>query len=188
MSPVLIIPLAIAIVAYVIGKQLIGEAVQGKRLIVLPLVLTGIGVANVAGAHSHPSGTDIVLIAVSAAIAIAVGLGLGSLMRLESRDGGLWAQLPTRGLWLWGGLLVSRVALMGVAHVAGADVAASSDAILLTLGLNRVAQGCVVGGRAMLVGIPFAPEKDGSVFGANAAGGGPISNLIGAAARHGQTR
>jgi hypothetical protein len=34
------------------------------------------------------------------------------------------------------------------------------------LGLNRAAQALVVVPRAIAAGIPFAPEKDGSVFGA----------------------
>jgi hypothetical protein len=104
---------------------------------------------------------------IGAAIAIAVGLGLGAITRLERRDGSLWAQLPTNGLWLWGGLIVSRLAIVGVAHASGAHLAASSSAILLTLGLNRVAQAAVVVPRAIAAGIPFAPEKDGSVFGAS---------------------
>ena len=35
------------------------------------------------------------------------------------------------------------------------------------LGLNRAAQALVVAPRAIAAGIPFAPEKDGSVFGAS---------------------
>ncbi len=87
--------------------------------------------------------------------------------RLERRDGYLWAQLPKQGLWLWGGLLVSRLAVTGIAHVTGAHVAAGTTAILLMLGLNRAAQALVVAPRAIAAGIPFAPEKDGTVFGAS---------------------
>jgi hypothetical protein len=35
------------------------------------------------------------------------------------------------------------------------------------LGLNRAVQALVVVPRAIAAGIPFAPEKDGSVFGAS---------------------
>ena len=87
--------------------------------------------------------------------------------RLERRDGYLWAQLPKRGLWLWGGLIVSRLVITGIAHAAGAHVAAGTAAILLMLGLNRAAQALVVVPRAIAAGIPFAPEKDGTVFGAS---------------------
>jgi hypothetical protein len=158
---------AIGIIVYVIGQQLLGSALSGKRLVVLPAVLTVIGIVDISGQKSHLAATDIVLLVVSAAIAIATGAGLGALTRLERRDGYLWAQLPKRGLWLWGGLIVSRLVIIGIAHAAGADVAAGTAAILLTLALNRGAQALVVVPRAIAAGIPFAPEKDGTVFGAS---------------------
>jgi hypothetical protein len=157
---------AIGIVVYLIGQQLAGSPLQGKRVVVLPAVLTVIGIVDISGQKSHPAATDIVLLVVSAAIAIATGAGLGAITRLQCRDGYLWAHLPKRGLWLWGGLIVSRVVVTGVAHAAGAHVAAGTTAILLMLGLNRAAQALVVVPRAIVADIPFAPEKDGSVFGA----------------------
>jgi hypothetical protein len=156
----------IGIVVYVVGQQFVGGALSGRRLIVLPAGLTVIGIVEISSPGSHPGATDIVLLVVGAAIAIATGVGLGAITRLERRDGHLWAQLPTRGLWLWGGLIVSRLVILGIAHSSGAHVAAGTAAILLTLGLNRAAQALVVAPRAIAAGIPFAPEKDGSVFGA----------------------
>lgn len=125
-----------------------------------------IGILGISRARSHPGAMDVALLAVSAVIAIALGLGLGAMTRSERRDGHLWAQLPERALWLWGGLIVSRLVITGVAHVTGAHVAAGSTAILLMLGLNRAAQALAIVPRAIAAGIPFAPEKDGSVFGA----------------------
>ena len=40
--------------------------------------------------------------------------------------------------------------------------------LLFTLGLNRLAQAAVIVPRAMAAGMPFAPEKDGKVFMADA--------------------
>ena len=67
------------------------------------------------------------------------------------------------GLWLWGGLIVSRLVIIGIAHAAGAQLAAGTTAILLML---RGAQALAVVARAIAAGIPFAAERDGSVFGA----------------------
>jgi len=156
----------IGVVVYVVGQQLVGGALRGKRLVVVPAVLTVIGILDIGGHGSHPGATDIVLLVVSAVIAIAIGVGLGAMTRLESRDGYLWAQLPKQGLWLWGGSIVSRLLVTGVAHAAGAHVAAGTAVILLMLGLNRAAQALVVVPRAIAAGIPFAPEKDGTTFGA----------------------
>jgi hypothetical protein len=158
---------AIGIIVYIIGQQLVGSALSGKRVVLLPAVLTVIGIVDISGSKSHPNSTDIVLLVVSAAIAIAVGAGLGAMTRLERRDGHLWAQLPKQGLFLWGGLIASRLVITGIAHAADAHVAAGATVILLTLGLNRAAQALVIVPRAIAAGIPFAPEKDGTVFGAS---------------------
>jgi hypothetical protein len=80
----------------------------------------------------------------------------------------LWAKLPLRGLWLWAALIGWRVLIMVIAARTGAHVAASSTPLLFTLGLNRLAQAAVIAPRAMLAGIPFAPEKDGRSFAAGA--------------------
>jgi hypothetical protein len=165
MSPLTAL-VAIGIVVYVIGQQVVGSSVSGKRLVVLPVVLTVIGILDVGG-KSHPGAMDIVLLTVSAVIAIAIGVGLGAMTRLERRDGHLWAQLPTRGVWLWGGLVISRLLITGIGDATHAHLAAGTTAILLMLGLNRAAQALVVVPRAIAAGIPFAPEKDGRVFGAS---------------------
>ena len=168
MSQLLPILAVIAIVVYVIGRQLVGEQLRGKRVILLPAILTVIGVANLASSKGHHIGiADVVCLALSAVIAAGIGLAQGRAMRLESRNGALWAQLPVQGLWLWLALLVSRVAMIVVAHGLDAKVAASSATILLMLGINRLAQAAVVVPRSIQAGIPFAPEKDGSVFLAN---------------------
>jgi hypothetical protein len=164
---VLTVLAAIGIIIYVVGRQVVGSAVTGKRLVVLPAVLTVIGIVNLSGSKTHVNATDVLLLALSAVIAIGVGLSLGAMTRLERRDGHLWAQLPKRGLWLWGGLVVSRIAIAGIGEVSGAHLVAGSSAILLVLGLNRAAQALVIAPRAISAGIPFAPEKDGRVFGAS---------------------
>jgi hypothetical protein len=45
-----------------------------------------------------------------------------------------------------------------------AHVAESTASILLTLGINRLAQAAVVAPRALSAGVPFAPEKNGRIL------------------------
>jgi hypothetical protein len=164
---ILTVLVAIAVIAFVIGQQVIGGPLRGKRVVALPAILTIIGVIDLSNSKAHVSATDVVLLIVSAAIAIAIGACLGAITRLERRDRYLWGQLPKKGLWLWGGLIVSRLAIVAIADACGAHLAAGTTAILLVLGLNRAAQALVVVPRAIAAGIPFAPEKDGKVFGAS---------------------
>jgi hypothetical protein len=162
MHAVLIVLVVVTIVAYVIGRQLRGEALRGKRLIVLPIVLAAIGAIDLHGDHLRPA--DVGFIGVSALVAAGIGLAQGRMMRLESRGGYLWGQMPLRSLWLWLALVGSRVLLMVLASGAHAHVAASTSSILLVLGVNRLCQALVVAPRAWSAGIPFAPEKDGNSF------------------------
>jgi K+-transporting ATPase A subunit len=52
----------------------------------------------------------VLFIGISAGVAIAIGLAQGFTVRLESRHGALWGQLPVQALWLW----------LAQAHVIGA--------------------------------------------------------------------
>ena len=153
----------IGIVGYVIGRQLMGEALRGKRLILLPAILTVIGAVDLHDGR-HPQTIDLVFIAVSALVAAGIGFGQGAMIRLEERNGGLWGRLPVQGLWLWGALVASRLVIDVVAGVSGAHLAASTAPILFTLGVNRLAQAAAIAPRALHAGIPFAAEKDGSRF------------------------
>jgi hypothetical protein len=153
---------ALAVVAFMIFKQVKGELLQGKRTVLLPLILTAIGYSDLHDSAAHFSHADLVCLAVSLGSSILVGLAFGAVTRLRDRDGYLWAQLPVGGLWLWGAMIVSRVAVFALGSALHSHVATSS--LLLSLGLNRLAQAAVIAPRAMAMGVTFAPEKDGKVF------------------------
>ena len=92
----------IGVVGFVIYQQVAGQAVQGRRLIVLPAVLTVVGFLDLHDAK-HIDPADIVWLTVGAIGSLLIGLAFGAITRLQERDGALWAQLPLRGLWLWAG-------------------------------------------------------------------------------------
>jgi hypothetical protein len=163
-SEILPIVAVIAIVAYVIGRQLVGEPLRGKRIVLLPVILTVIGIADLGGKSHHVMPVDVACLIAGALLVAGIGVAQGLAMRLESRKGSLWGQMPAKGLWLWLLLIASRVLMVVIAHGVNAQVAASSATILLMLGINRLAQAAVVVPRALSAGIPFAPEKDGKVF------------------------
>lgn len=154
----------IGVIGLVIYQQLSGQSLRGKRVVLLPAVLTVIGFTDLTGGGRHLQAADFVWLAVGAAGSIAIGLGFGAIMQLESRDGTLWARMPVRGLWLWLALVAWRGIVYLPAAAMHAHVAASSATLLFALGLNRLAQAAVIVPRAMAAGIPFAPEKDGRTF------------------------
>jgi hypothetical protein len=154
----------IGIIGYVIFRQVRGEALRGKRTVVLPAVLTVIGFMDLHSGGAHLGAADIAGLIVGTAGSAVIGLAFGAVMRLESRGGHLWAQLPLRGLWLWAAMIAWRVVVILLATGLHAHVAASASTLLLSLGVNRLAQAAVIAARAMAMGVPFAPEKDGKIF------------------------
>ena len=155
----------IGIIGYVIFKQVRGEALRGKRAVLLPAILTVVGFTDLHAANgAHLQRDDIICIVIGAAGSVLIGLAFGAVTRLENRGGYLWAQLPMWGLWLWGAMFAWRGVSYVLADSMHAHVAASSSTLLFGLGLNRLAQAAVVVPRAMSMGVPFAPEKDGSSF------------------------
>lgn len=152
----------VGVIGYVVFRQVCGEPLRARRTLVLPVVLTVVGFTDLRGHHgAHLGAADVVCLAVGAAGSAAIGCGFGGIMRLEPRDGFLWARLPLTGLWLWVGLLGWRLLCMGFAHAAHAHVAASSATLLFSLGVNRLGQAAVVLPRALAAGVPFAPEQGG---------------------------
>jgi hypothetical protein len=164
MSGLIEIVAVVGIAGYVIGRQLIGEPLRGRRVILLPAVLTIIGLLDVHGSTIHARPVDIACLVLSGLVVTLIGVTQGSVLRLESRGGHLWGQMPPRGLWLWLLLVVSRVATTVVANSLDAKLAAAGSTILLMLGINRLAQAAVVVPRAARAGIPFATEKGGRQF------------------------
>ncbi|HTW09488.1 MAG TPA: hypothetical protein VME46_18420 [Acidimicrobiales bacterium] len=153
------IAVVVGIMAYSIGRQIAGEPLRIKRLVGLPGVLTAIGIVDVASTQGRAAtGTDVVLIAAGCTVNAVIGVGQGRLMRLGSRDGYLWAQMPKSVLWWWGAKVASGFVLDGIGHALGAGLATTSAVMLLRLGVNRLAQAAVVAPRALATGTPFAPE------------------------------
>ena len=140
-------------------------------MVVLPVVVTVIGFVEPAGPRTWDRPTSPWLTA-GAAGSLLIGLAFGADHAARSpATAWLWAKLPLRGLWLWVALAAWRVLIMVLAARTGAHVAASTTPLLFTLGLNRLGQGVVIVLRAVRAGLAFAPEKDGSTFGAGAFGG-----------------
>ena len=116
MSEILPIAAVIAIVAYVIGRQLIGEPLRGKRVVLLPAILTVIGVADLGGKGHHVQPVDVACLIVGGLIVAAIGAAQGLAMRLESRNGSaVGSTAGARALWLWLLLIVARVLMTVVA-------------------------------------------------------------------------
>jgi hypothetical protein len=177
MSEVIRVLAVVAIIGYVIGRQLLGEPLRGKRVVVLPVILAIAGVADLSQHGHHVQLADVICLVLSGLIAVAIGMLQGRMVRLEGRNGALWGQMPVRGLWLWALLVGSRLIMTVIALAVGAKVAGSSAPVIMLLGINRLGQAAVVMRHALATGIPFAPEKDGTSFLSGQIGGAAFRPL-----------
>jgi hypothetical protein len=171
----------VAVIGYIIGRQLVGEPLRGKRVVLLPVILAVAGVADLGTHGHHVEPADVVCLVISGLIAVTIGLLQGRMMRLEDRNGVLWGQMPVRGLWLWALLVGSRLIMTVIALAVGAKVAGSSTPIIMLLGINRLGQAAIVMRHALATGIPFAPEKDGTSFLSGQIGGAASRPVLSAA-------
>jgi hypothetical protein len=163
-SEVIRVLVVIGVIGYVIGRQLMGEPLRGKRVVVLPVILAVAGAADLGKNGRHVELADVICLVISGLIAVTIGLLQGRMIRLEARNGALWGQMPVRALWLWALLVGSRLIMTVIALAVGAKVAGSSAPIIMLLGINRLGQAAIVMRHALATGIPFAPEKDGRSF------------------------
>jgi hypothetical protein len=133
-----------------------------ERSLLFPAALGIYGIVLLTDTTEHHALTlaSALLLVLSAAASIGFGVIRGRTIDLFVRGGELWE----RASWMtigvgWGGLLVTRVLLIGVAAAVGARVAASPTSIPLMLAVTLGTQMIVVRERARAFGIPIARSR-----------------------------
>jgi hypothetical protein len=133
-----------------------------ERSLLLPIGLGIYGIVLLTDTSKHHAFTVAsgVLLVASAAASIGFGVIRGRTIELFERGGELWerASWTTLGVG-WGGLLVIRIALIGVATAIGATVAASPTSIPLMLAITLTTQMIVVRERARAMGVSIAATR-----------------------------
>jgi hypothetical protein len=161
MRDALYVLIAVGVIAFVIVRQRRSEPFR-ERSLLLPLVLGVYGVVGLTRVSEHDPVTtlSIVLLCSSAAASIAFGVVRGRTIELIVRGGELWERASWRTIGVgWGGLVVTRVALIAAATAAGAKVASSPASIPVMLAITLAAQMFVVRGRARELGVVWAPSS-----------------------------
>jgi hypothetical protein len=149
----------VALVAYVLIRRLMGEPLEARRLLIMPVAVCGYGWVQLA---SHPKQADspLELAPLGISLLISVGLGFwrGRTIRVLVRDGHLWQQYTLTTVAVWILQLGVRGAMISTAQVLGTTLAAGMDSLILGLGLSLLAEAATVGRRALATGAPFAPR------------------------------
>ncbi len=146
-GPVEIIVIVAAVV-YVMARRLIGEPAEAKRMLLLPAVLTVIGVADLGKVAQ--SASTIAFLVGTTAVSMVIGLLRGASIRVFARDGIVIMRYTVVTVVLWA---VNFAIKFGAGFALGAiDPAAAhaaSSGLLLTLGAGMLVEGLTVLAKAM---------------------------------------
>jgi hypothetical protein len=139
--------IALAVIAWVVSRQLSTQPVDERKMYVLPLILAAAGISQAGLIDPHHQALGTGLLAVESVVALGLGLLRAATVRIwRDESGMLWR----RGTWLTAGAwllsLTARIALMGAGYVLG--VKSGSGGVLLFLGISLLAQNAIVAWRA----------------------------------------
>jgi len=155
----------LAVVVFFIVRQRRSNRFR-ERSLLFPIALGAYGGVLLANTSKHVSFNvaSAVLLTLSALASVGFGVLRGRTLELFVRAGELWerASWTTIGAG-WGGLLVTRIVLIGVATSIGAKLAASPTSIPIMLAITLGAQMLVERHRARAAGIPIAPSRRGQL-------------------------
>jgi hypothetical protein len=135
--------LTIALVVFVLAKRIRGQAVPTPRkLLLLPLVVSLLGVQNVS--HAKTNAVDVAVVVAGAAISFALGLLRGRMDRLTTVNGSPWMSWSTASVVILVVNVVAKLALDAGGVLAGGTSAALSSSILLSLGLTLLGEAVMI--------------------------------------------
>lgn len=155
MVAIILIVVIAVVIGYVLVSRLRGQRLNVRRLLVLPGVLTAIGLVQVFGLARHGyRAVDLILIAGGIVASVLLGMARGVTVSVYERDGAMWLKYRATTMWLWLATLAVRVALTVIAHSTGAGLASSGPALLLAVGTTLLGEAAVVASRASSSGAP----------------------------------
>jgi len=142
--------LGIALVLFIIYRQLVKRPVESRQLVVLPLVLAALGLTNL---NHEPPATSAAVSTLVASLASAVvfGLARGVSVRVWQEAGTVLRQGTAITLALWVIAIALRIGIGAIAHRDGVAQSVTFGELPLFLGVTLAAQNVVIWMRAQAI-------------------------------------
>jgi hypothetical protein len=156
------IVVGVLVVGYLMASRLRGRPVTWRGLIVMPAILTVIGLVELVQHAAQVRGLGVALLVAGSAVSLVFGIARGATVKLYQRDGYLWQRYQPITLVWWLVLIAVKIGMDVGAHLMHAPLAGSSQAIMLTLGITLLGAAVAIAPRALASGVPFAPSGRGS--------------------------
>lgn len=139
--------LYVALIAYVLGRKVQGQAVtEARKLFVLPVVVIVIGYGDLS--RSGLGAADLVVTVIGSIVALALGVQRGRADKVSVRDGAPFVQWGVASLVLFGANIVAKVVIDLIGLAAGATVDGAEHSLVFTLGLTLIGEALVLWLRA----------------------------------------
>ena len=144
--------IGLAIFVFISVRQLGWQQVNLGKMMKMPLILAGFGVFMAVktmsvATFSHVGALDILIIAAEAIVAIIGGVVMGNLAQIATVNGRTSSRLRPAGLAVWFAFIASRIGFDVLAHVVGADLAASTTLIMFMVAIVKGVQALTMSGR-----------------------------------------
>jgi hypothetical protein len=139
--------IVLAVVGLVIVRRFSRRRVDERRMLVIPVVVAIVGVAQGHLVDPHHAAVSAGLLTAEVVAALLLGLGLGSTMHVwRDADGQLWS----RGGWATFGVFLASVAVRGGLYGLGyaAGVRPGSGTALVSVAAWLLAQNLTIGRRS----------------------------------------
>ncbi|MEV6115243.1 DUF1453 domain-containing protein [Streptomyces sp. NPDC052109] len=148
MSGPMQIVLIVAAIGYLLVRRMTGEPAQARRMLVLPAVLSVIGLNDVSEQVKDP--LSLVFLAGTAAVSILLGVLRGASVHISQRHGLAFVRYTGITVLLWVlNIAVKLGANLALHALAPKDAGVAANSLLFTLGLGIVAEGLVILYRAL---------------------------------------
>ena len=145
------IVLIVAAVGYLMVRRLIGEPAQAKQMLILPAILSVVGLSTVSG--EVKTAASLVFLVGTAAISVVLGVLRGVSVRISRRDGTAFVRYTPVTVGLWVANIVVKIGVnLALDAFDPQDAGGVSNSMLLTIGAGILAEGLVVLYRALRAG------------------------------------
>lgn len=143
--------LIIAAIGYVLARRLIGEPAEGRRVLLVPVVLAGVGIVDLGKVTLSP--VSIGFLVGTTAISLVLGLLRGASIRVFERDGVVFMRYTVTTVALWAvNLVIKLLGSVALGLVDPTAQHATTTGMMFTLGVGMVVEGLVVLAKAMRSG------------------------------------
>ena len=159
-SALITIAIYVALIGFVLYRQMTAQPLNGRRLVILPAVLGLFALQQLSHQQLAASGSAVAILVIGVAVGVAAGVWRGSTFRIWTLNGTAMVQ----GTWLtlvaWAVLILVRLPLAYYGHLVNEPQGLVVGELLLALAVTFAAQNVALWSRANAVApAPVQPAR-----------------------------